>query len=211
MTPFQIVAQLQNLYFNEKKPAELRPVDLALLTYLILRQTEDHFITDSQLTLAQRLGCERRTIADSISRLSEIGWIVSRAPYQWSRTTKRKTRRIGGTIGLSINLDKLPKARDRAKHAVPSQDAIDIAARYTTFLRKSGVNTKHKNFGKHQEHAAQRLIENLGDPKRTVDLINFALQDERFRKTACKSLYEIRTRLAEIRLAYQAQTVRATV
>ena len=67
------IALLQNLYFSESKPAELRPIDLALLTYLVLRQTEDHFIFDSQLTLADRLGCKRDAIADSVKRLEGLG------------------------------------------------------------------------------------------------------------------------------------------
>ena len=73
----------------------------------ILRQTEDHFISDSQLTLANRLGCERKAIAESIKRLNDLGWIVSKAQWQWSEKTKRKTRSIGKTVGLSVNLDKL--------------------------------------------------------------------------------------------------------
>jgi hypothetical protein len=49
------ITLLQSLYSSESKPPELRPVDVALLTYLVLRQTEDHFVYDSQLTLANRL------------------------------------------------------------------------------------------------------------------------------------------------------------
>src|ERR1039457_5278855 len=93
----KIVARLENLLFSENKPPELRPVDIALLTYLIVRQTEDHFINDGQLTLASRLGCKRKAIADSIKRLNGLGWITSKAHWQWSDKTKRKTKSIGTT------------------------------------------------------------------------------------------------------------------
>ncbi len=106
-------------------------MDIALLTYLIVRQTEDHYINDSQLTLANRLGCERKTIADSIKRLDGLGWIVSKKPWQWSEKTQRKTRSIGKTVGLSVNLDKLPQAQDRAKHSLPGPDAVKLAAKHT--------------------------------------------------------------------------------
>jgi hypothetical protein len=65
------ITMLQNLFFSETKPAELKPVDLSLLTYLILRRAEDHYIHDSQLTLANRLGCERQAIRDGIGRLDD--------------------------------------------------------------------------------------------------------------------------------------------
>ena len=180
-------------------------MDLALLAYLLLRQTEDHFINDSQLTLAQRLGCERRTIADSIKRLSELGWIVNKPSYQWNEKTQRKTRSIGKTAGLAINLEKLPKPVDKAKHASPSRDAVNLAARHTEFLKREGSNIRQKNFGRQQEHAAQRLIESMGgDFEKAVALVNFAIHDQRFRRTARKSLYEIRTRLQAIKLAQDA-------
>jgi hypothetical protein len=73
MTAKETVPLLQNLFFSENKPETLRPVDLALLTYLFLRQTEDHYIHDSQLTLAKRLGCERQAIGDSVKRLDGSG------------------------------------------------------------------------------------------------------------------------------------------
>lgn len=199
------VALLQNLFFSENKPAELRPLDLALLTYLILRQTEDHSIFDSKLTLANRLGCERKAIADSIKRLNRLGWIVSRAPLQWSPNTKRRTRSIGKTVALSLNLAKLPKSADKAKHSQPSPEAVTLAGKHTAHLIKSSLRKKqHKHFDRQQEHAAQRLIERMGGYEEARSLVNFALQDERFQNAARKSLYELRTRLSTLKRAYDA-------
>lgn len=199
-----IVARLQNLYFSENKPTELTPLDILLLTYLILRQTEDHFVYDSQLTLAERLGCERKAVAKSIKRLSGLGWIVSKASWQWSEKTKRKTRSIGKTVALSVNLDKLPQAKDKTKRSPPSPEAVSLAANHTAFLKQLGVSTTYKHFGRQQEHAAQRLIEVLGSSEVLVDLIQFAIDDQRFRSAAYKSLYEIRSRIGTIKSAYDS-------
>lgn len=212
MTSTATLTILRNLYFSENKPKELRPIDVALLTYLVLRQTEDHFISDSQLTLAARLGCERRAIADSVKRLQDLELIATKKPYSWSERTKRRTRVIGSTTGLSINLDKFPTSADRARHSAPSPDAVNLANRHTALLIKCGFSKRsHKNFDRQQEHAAQRLIDELGglDPARA--LVNFALADKRFKKAAQKSLYEVRTRLPKIRAARDAEQVAKSV
>ena len=199
------ITTLHDLYFSENKPADLKPIDLALLTYLVLRQTEDHFIHDSQLTLANRLGCKSDAVADSIKRLKDLGWITTKEQWQWNEKTKNKTRVIGGTVGLAVNVDKLPQSGDRARHARPSKDAIWFAAQHTGILLKSGVSKRRdKNFDKQQQHAAQRLIEEMGSLGEAADLFNFALSDARFKKVALKSLYEVRSRLSTIRPAFEA-------
>lgn len=206
MNQKKTVELLQNLLFSENKPPELRPVDILLLNYLILRQTEDHCIYDSHLTLAQRLGCERRTIADSIKRLSTLGWIVNEKSYQWSEKTKRKTRSIGRTSGLSVNLEKLPQPTDRAKHSPPSPEAVALATGHTALLMKHGLNRrqpKTKTFDRQQALAAQRLIDEFGSEK-AYAVLNFALSDARYTKAAQKSLYEVRSRLPALRRAYDA-------
>ncbi len=205
MNQSSIITTLQNLFFSESKPAELRPVDIALLTYLILRQTEDHYIFDSQLTLANRLGCERRAIADSIKRLANLEWIVTKNPWQYSDKTKRKTRFAGATIGLSVNPAKLPQMDDRTKHALPSAEAKSLASQHTAMLIQAGLGKRRpKNFDRQQEHAAQRIIDDLGGDKEAIEILNFALTDVRFQKAASKSLYELRSRMPTIRRAYYA-------
>ena len=199
------LSHLHNLFFTEKKPADLRPIDMALLTYLMLRQTEDHFINDSQLTLANRLGCERRTIAESIERLCGMGWIVRKTPRDWNEKTHRNTRSIGKPAGLSLNMNKLPKPADRTKHSSPSQDAVNLAAHHTTMLKNlQTIKRQPKGFGKQQEYAAQRIIDQVGGFQLAASMIQFAINDPRFRNAAYKSLYEIRTRLRAIKLAYDA-------
>lgn len=207
-----IVAHLQSLYFSENKPEQLRPVDIALLTYLILRQTADHYIYDAHLTLASRLGCERRTIAESIKRLSDLGWISTEKSWQWNEKTKRRTRSIGRTVGLSINLDKLPQEKDKAQHRGPSSDAIELANWHTALLIKNNVGrkTRYASFDRQQQHAAQRLIDALGDDLNKVsDILDFAMNDPRHRKAGYSSLYRIRAKLPAIRRDFELlQSVR---
>jgi hypothetical protein len=198
------ITTLHNLFFSENKAAELKPVDIALLTYLVLRQTEDHYIRDSQLTLANRLACSRDAIADSISRLEAIKWITVERPWQFSAKTKRKTRVIGRTVGLAINSDKLPSADDRATRSKPSQNAVHMASQHTALLVKRGLFRKQfKNFDRFQENAAQWLIDYLGTDI-AFEILNFAMGDKRFQKAAFTSLYKIRSRLPAIKAAYDA-------
>jgi hypothetical protein len=201
----RIVTRLQNLYFSENKPPQLRPVDIALVSYLVHRQTEDHYIFDSYLTLADRLGCERRTIADSVTRLSAMGWITTRKAWQWNETTKQKTRTIGKTTGLSVVLDKLPQAKDKAKHSPPSQYAINLAKWHSALLKDNNVGrkTRYKTFDQQQQYAAQKLIDELGVEK-VSDVLDFALSDKRHQRKARKSLYEVRVALKAIQRDYDA-------
>jgi len=72
-----IVESLLNLYSSEDQPqpSNLQPIDIAFVTYLILRRTHDHEIFDSQFTIGQRLKSDRRAVARSLARLKAAGWI----------------------------------------------------------------------------------------------------------------------------------------
>jgi hypothetical protein len=63
--------------YSENKPAELRPVDIALLTYLILRQTEDHYINDSQPNFTHPSTLTTSLITIIALRTSGIGLTVA--------------------------------------------------------------------------------------------------------------------------------------
>lgn len=197
---------LHNLYFSENKPETLQPLDLALATYLLLRQTEDHFIWDSQDTLATRLGCDRGTIKRAIDRLVAAGWVLTKAQTRFSEKTKRTTRAMGKTVGLAINLDGLPDYDDRATRPAVSEDAKELARRHTAFLdhgRKP--RRRHKGFGAMQGRAAQRLLDDWGDLETVRKIFNWAKDDPRFEKAAHRSLYEFRRRSKAIWRAWQVQ------
>lgn len=195
---------LHNIFFSENKPEDLTPTDLALATYLVLRQTEDHFIYDSQDTLAERLGCERGAIKRSIERLKAAKWIVTKEAWQYSEKTKKKTRALAKTVGLSIVLDKLPQYSNRAtRPSAISEEAKELARRHNAALIKLGrYGRRPKNFAQMQERSAQRLIEEFGGSEMVRTVINWALQNPRFMKTVHKSLYEVRRKAREIRKAY---------
>jgi hypothetical protein len=71
-------------------------VDIALFTYFILRQTEDHYIYDSQLTLANRLGCERQAVSVDTASLSTL------------TTSLRQSQRDSRWRGSPLSLTKEP-------------------------------------------------------------------------------------------------------
>lgn len=199
-TSARMIARLQDLYFSESKPEDLTPIDVALLTYLILRQADDHFVYDSQETLGARLGCDRRTVARSIERLAKLKWLTVEQAWDFNEKNRRKTRAMYAPSGLSVNLDELPT--DRARRSAPSEDAKNLAGQHTAVLVQSGVGNRYKRtprrFERHQEHAAQRLIDEVGYDA-IVDILNFALESREHQKAALTSLYAIRQRLKRIR------------
>lgn len=203
ITTEKTLTRLRDLFYSETKPKELTPLDLSLLTYLILRQSEDHFIRDSQDTLAARLGCTRNTVAASIKRLESLKWITVQRPTDWNEKTHRSSRAIYQTLGLSVNLDKLPVTGDRAKRSAISEDAIDLAAQHTLIVISSRGQSKHSRspvrFNRFQQNAAQRLIDELGSYDAAAEVVNFAAYDSTgHRKAASTSLYAIRQRLPSI-------------
>jgi len=209
-----ITERLHNLYFSESKPKKLKPVDVALLTYLILRQAEDHFIFDSQETLGKRLGCERETVARSIDRLKRLGWIEVEQRWEFNAKTHRKTRTMYAPLGLSINLEKLPTTADRPTRIEPSEDAKDMAKQHTGILARNGMGSRYKRspkrFERHQQHAAQRLIDEVGGYDAAVEVFNFALEHPAHRKAALTSLYHIRRRVKQIAADMEEAAATAT-
>ena len=199
-----ITDRLRDLYFSERKPKDLTPTDMALLTYLLLRESEDHFIFDSQETIGARLGCDRRTVAKSIERLETLGWPTVNEQWEWNPKKRRKTRAMYAPSGLSVNLDRLPASGDRATRNKPSDDAKDLAAQHGAILVQNGVGSRYKRsprrFTTHQEQAAQRLIDECGSsPEAAAETFNFALNHPAHKKAALTSLYAVRRRLGRIR------------
>lgn len=204
-----LLTRLRDLYFCESKPEDLTPVDVALLTYLLLRETEDHFITDGQETLAARLGCERGAIKRSIERLLALGWITVQSQHGWNPKTHRKTRTMYAPNGLSVNLEKLPTNAERAARSAPSPEACDLAAEHTGVLLQNG-NAKYKKlpryWERHQRHAAQRLIDQAGSYEMAAALVNFALGHPAHTKATLKSLSAVRQKFAKIWVDYAQNT-----
>jgi hypothetical protein len=105
--------------------------------------------------------------------------------------------------GLSINLDKLPTSVNRTTRTAPSEDAKDLAQQHTTILVQNGKGSRYKRSPKrwerHQQMAAQRLIDEVGgDYDAAIEVLNFALTHPTHKKAALKSLYEVRRRRERI-------------
>jgi Helix-turn-helix domain len=196
---------LQKLFFSEEKPEDLTPLDICLVAYLLLRQTETHHIYDSQETLARRVGCGRVAVAKSLRRLESLGWITIKNRNEFNPKTKR--RGIDKTAGLSVNADKLPSKG--SNHSKPSPEAKELSARYVAALRNKGCKLD-RNFAGRQEHSAQRLFELLGHDWELVRaIVNYAFKTEKFKKTVFDSLYKVQLRLKTIRRAYEKELVMA--
>lgn len=207
-TPAPILERLYDLYFSDQKPAELLPIDLALLSYLILRQSETHFINDSQDTLAARLSCNRRTISRAIERLEGLQLISVKRQFEWNEKTHRKTRTLYAPLGLSVNLETLPKRSKKTERI--SEDAKGFALEYERIwlLLNNGTGKyKHqpKHWKRHQQASAQKVFDACdGDESLAIDLLNFALQSVEYRLLVKRSLYHFWRSLKRIRADYEA-------
>lgn len=205
------LTRLRDLYFSESKPEDITPTDVALLTYLILRETEDHFITDSQETLAARLGCERGAIKRSLDRLKTLGWITVKEQHEWNPKAHRKTRSMYAPSGLSINMNRLPTAEDRAKRSALSEEARHLAAQHTAIVIQNS-NGKYKrlpkNWERHQTAAAQGLIDRVASYDVALYLVNFALKHPSHKKAAVRSLAAIRQRFPKIWADYAQEAAK---
>jgi hypothetical protein len=185
---------LRHLLLSEDKPPSLQPIDILLAAYLCVRKTEDHAIYDSHATLAERLGCERQYIADSITRLAKLDWITV-------------TKRPGRTAGLALNAQSMP-----ATHAVRdriSEEAKSLAANYAKLLGSPSVlvdkrMAKRKHFIRNQFPSAQRIIGKCGGDRALAGKVTgFAVVYSRHRKAAQTSLYHLLLKWDAIYTEYQ--------
>jgi len=145
---------LLNLYSNEDKPSEISPLDICVVSYLILRKAFDHEIYDSQSTLAMRLGTDYKAVKRSLARLDTLGWITYRGEG------------IGKPKGISLNLEKLPAAQPIREKITP--DATQLVNFYIELKR--AIATKQikilrlpRNWHQRQLPSAQRLLTIYGD------------------------------------------------
>lgn len=167
---------LQRLFFSESKPAHLIPIDLNVMAYLILRRCEDHEITDSYLTIAQRVCADPRSIPRSLERLKKLDWIAVR-------------RRRGTSSTISVNADSLPAAQ-------PIRDKITPEAKRLVGLYMPEVQKERKRLPKNwhtrQFPSAQRILTLCGGDLGTAwEVIRVALMLPKFKKRAHTSLYHV--------------------
>lgn len=186
------VDMLERLLFNESKPSQLLPIDLAITTYLVLRRCVDHSISDSQGTIARRVCAERQAVAESLKRLERVGWISVGG------------RGRGLSREISLNFETFPSAQ-------PVRDKITPAAeflvnKYMSNLMVIGRRKFPKNWKKRQLPSAQRILSACGDDLQLARLmLHFAFTDNRFKKRTRTSLYHTVLIWPQITRAYHEQ------
>jgi hypothetical protein len=179
---------LQQLFFSESKPKNLRPVDVSIMAYLTLRRCADHHIVDSYLTIADRVCSDRQTVARSLDRLDKLGWITVAG------------RGRGLTRTINVNADAFPAAQPIRDQISP--DARQLANLYFLYLQKIGRSRFPKNWVKRQIPSAQRVLTKCGgDLSLARTMVGFALSDQRFKARAKMSLYNVLTIWAKLVVA----------
>jgi hypothetical protein len=167
---------LKKLFFSDDKPSTIAPVDMGVLAYLILRRSVDHEVYDSYLTIAERLGTDRKTVARSLERLDKLGWASFGG------------RGIGRTKALTVNAEKLPAAQ--AVRAKVTQAAKTLTWRYMEGLKKTGRSRFPKNWHTRQFPSAQRILTNCGgDIELAARLISHGLSNPKYKNRTGTSLY----------------------
>jgi hypothetical protein len=142
LTDSLTVDVLQRLLFNESKPTQLLPIDIAVMSYFILRRCVDHSISDSQGTIARRVCAERQAVAESLKRLERVGWITVGG------------RGRGLSREISLNFETLPAAQ-------PIRDKITPAAEFL-------VTKYMTNLTKNRSYKVPEELEETTAPKRTT-------------------------------------------
>lgn len=170
------------LYASGEDPntPPLDKIDISILVYLISRRCMDHEIFDSQYTIAERTRVERKAVARSLKRLSDLGWITvgSLGP--------------GRSKYIALNIDQFPAAQP--VHQKVTDNAKKLAMVYHDQLKHLGcLGKRPKNWWKRQWPSAQNLIDRCdGDVMRAGALVNFAMHHPELKARARTSLYWVR-------------------
>ena len=189
---------LHDLWAMDK--SELRPIDVAILAYLITHKAHDHEMYPSQQTIANGVGCSLNTVTTSLQCLKEGAFLVKRSRQLFNEETKR--RGVNLSSGLMVNLSRIP-ARAKAR-AQPSSDALEFARLYMGF--RTDRETFAKGFKGTQEHAAQRILDACGgDLDHALEVFNFAFQHPTFAAATAHSLYRVGQRWKKIQAAFEAE------
>jgi hypothetical protein len=186
------VQTLRDFLSDENKPADLGPVDLLQMVYLMLRKAEDGGIVDSQQTLARRLGCSVKTIGRSQKLLASKVEFIARV------------RRKGRTSELTINVENIPA--EAPLRLILTEEATRLAAWYKGELKKRHRKKFQKRFTEHNMVTAQRILNDCGgDVDLAKSLVEFALDPGMYRIAAMKGLYTLFERWPRLKRSYAAR------
>jgi hypothetical protein len=189
---------LQRLFFSEAKPSILRPVDLSVMAYLLLRRCADHAIFDSYQTIAERVCVERKAVQESLSRLQRVGWISLGG------------RGIGRSKAIAINLEAFPAAQPVRDKITPEAKAL--VQEYVKELHKIGRRKFPKQWATRQLPSAQRILTKCGgDVNLAYYMMGFAFMHPDLRKRARTSVYHMVCIWPKIAKAYEERVGQVAV
>lgn len=195
---------LLNLYSNEDKPPEITPLDIGVVTYLIMRKAFDHEVYDSQSTLATRLSTDYKAVKRSLERLDNLGWITYRG------------KGLGQPKGISLNVEKLPAAQPVREKITP--DAGLLVDFYIELKR--GLATKQikalrlpRNWRQQQLPSAQRLLTMYGNYDAASKVVHalFHHDDRGIQGKARRSLYNLLNTIPKARRLQQQSRSRKSL
>lgn len=188
----QLTNVLRRLVSSENLPRNCKPIDLLLVSRLLLQKADEKDVFVSRATMAENLACGERTIYDSQQRLLKLGWI-----------TLKKGAHKGQVNRIGVVLDKLPLDADLTKTVV-SDDARNIAARYRAYLQRQ--NPRRRFFKNSLQQTAFRFETLLkkcdGDKDLLVNIVNYGLRHPSFVGAVSKGPHEIAKHWKSLRLAY---------
>jgi hypothetical protein len=170
---------LQRLIFSEEKPSKLLPIDLVIMTYLVLRRCEDHEIFDSQLTIAERTCTEWKAVGRSLKRLQKVGWVT--VTY----------RGRGRTKAIAINLDTFPAAQPVRE--LVTEGAKVLVREYVSELQKVDPHRRLlQGWVNRQWPSAQRIVTLCdGDVQLAYSMMGHAFMWPTLKKRARTSVYNM--------------------
>lgn len=192
-TPFLdngvVIDVLQRMLFSETKPSKVRPIDLSVMTYLLMRRCADHSIFDSHQTIAERVCAERKAVRESLARLDDVGWISLGG------------RGKGRSKAVCVDLEAFPAAqpiRDKI-----TEEAKALVREYVSELQKAGRRKFPKQWTTRQYPSAQRILTKCGgDVNLAYRMMGFAFMHPDFRKRARMSVYHMLCIWPKIAKAY---------
>jgi hypothetical protein len=202
MTDYQLTQVIRHLLASEK-PSGITPLDVLLVVRLLLQHAAEKAVTLSYSSLGEQLCCTDRTVATSVQRLVEHGWLTFRSG---------KNQNTANTF--FVVLDKLPLDAE-LKRTVVSPFAKGIAAQHIK-LMKSAKRRVFKTTADRLAFGFQSLIDKRcnGDATLLTSILNFAGSHPDYKAKLLRGPHEIKRcwrslvdayRRAEAAQAQQAQ------
>ena len=162
MNDSQLTQVIRHLLASDK-PSDIKPLDVLLVVRLLLQHAAEKSVTLSYSSLADQLCCTEHTVATSVDRLVDHGWLTF---------TSGKNQNRANTF--FVVLDKLPLEADLKKTVVGPM-ARNMAAQHVMMMKRARRRV-FKTTGDRLAFGFQFLIDRKckGDANLLFSLLNFA-------------------------------------